>query len=37
MAKQTLSGSKKNLAGEFCIVAREFSGLQCLDEHPECL
>ena len=25
-----LSGNKQNLAGEFCVVDREFSDLQCL-------
>ena len=24
------SGNKQNLAGEFCVVAKEFSDLRCL-------
>jgi len=27
---KAISGKKQNLAGEFCVVAREFSNLQCL-------
>ena len=30
MKEQTLSGNEQNLAGEFCVVDREFSDLRCL-------
>ena len=29
-ASKALSGNKRNLAREFCVVAREFSSLRCL-------